>query len=71
MKRKKAVAVAAAVAIAVAIATAAVTLTRSMGSDRRTTDNHVVGDKLLEMLFCIPGMNCGAMWSTPSLGTAA
>lgn len=70
MKRKsKAVAVAA-IAIAVAVATAAVLLARSTRSDRKTNDSHIVGDRVLEMLFCIPGMNCGATRSTPSFGTA-
>ena len=59
MKRKpRTAAVAAAVAIAVAVATAAVLLTRSRGSDRKTADHHLVGDKVLEMLFCVPGMLC-------------
>jgi len=73
MKRKsKAVAVAAAaVAIAVAVATAAVMLKRSTRSDRKTTDSHIVGDKVLEMLLCLPVTGCGAMKSTPSFGTAA
>ena len=69
MKRK--LRVAAGVAVAVAVATAAVMLARSTRSEPKTTNNHIVGDKVLEMLFCIPGMNCGAMWSTPSFGTAA
>ena len=72
MKRKpRTAAVAAAAAIAVAVATAALMLARSRGSDRKTTDNHLVGDKVLEMLFCLPVMDCGAMKSTPSFGMAA
>lgn len=59
MKRKWGMAaVAAAVAIAVAVATAAVMLARPTGIDRRATSNHLIRDKVLEMLFCVPGMNC-------------
>jgi len=61
----------AAVAIALTVATAAAMLARSTRSDRRTTDNHMVRDKVLEMLFCVPGMDCGAMASTPSFDMAA
>jgi len=70
MKRKpRTTAVAAAVAIALAVA--AVMLACTRGSERKTTDSHLVGDKVLEMLFCLPVMDCGAMKSTPSFGMAA
>lgn len=72
MKRKpRTAAVAAAIAIAVAFATAAVMLARSSGRERKTADKHLVGDKVLEMLFCLPVMDCGAMKRAPSFGTAA
>ncbi len=72
MKRKpRTTAVAAAVAIAVAVAAAAVMLARTRESERKTTDSHLVGDKVLEMLFCLPVMDCGAMKSIPSYGMAA
>jgi len=59
MKRKwRAVSVVAAVAIALAVATAAAMLARSTRSDRWTTENHMVRDKVLQMLFCVPGMDC-------------
>jgi len=72
MKRKwRAAAVVAAAAIAFAVATAAVMFARPTGSDRKTTDNHILRDKVLEMLLCLPVTGCGAMKSTPSFGTAA
>lgn len=72
MKRKwRAAAVVAVAAIALAVAAAAVMLARTRGSERKTTDSHLVGDKVLEMLFCLPVMDCGATKSTPSFGMAA
>ena len=72
MKRKRRTVAVAAVTIAVAVATVAAILARAARSDRKTTDSHLVGDKVLEMLFCVPGMCRGAMESAPSsIGTAA
>jgi len=70
-RKSKAVVVATAVAIVVAMATAAVLLKRSTRSDRKTTDSHIVGDKVLEMLLCLPVTGCSALKSSPSFGTAA
>lgn len=58
MKRK--LKVAAAVAAAIAVATVAAMLARSTGNERKTAGHHLVGDTVLEMLFCLPGTDCGA-----------
>jgi len=59
MKRKwRAAAVIAVAAVALAVATAAVMFARPTGGDRKTTDNHIIREKVLEMLFCVPGMDC-------------
>lgn len=49
-----------AIAAAVAVATAAAMLSRFAGGDRKSMDAELVGDKVLEMLFCFPGFDCGA-----------
>jgi len=70
MKREwKAVAVAVAVAIAAAIVAAM--LGRSMEAGRKTADAEIFGNKVLEMLFCVPGTDCGAKQSTPFSGAGA
>jgi hypothetical protein len=67
----KAVAVAVAAAVAVVVATAAANLADCAVDACKTLDSDLIGDKVLEMLCCLPVTDCDAMNSTPSLETAA
>jgi len=66
-----AVAVAVAAAVAVVVATAAAMLAGCAGADCKAIGSDTVGDKVLEMLICLPIADCDAKKSTPRFGAGA
>ena len=72
MKRElKAVAVVVAAAVAVIVATAAATPARCADADCKAIGSDTVGDKVLEMLLCLPIADCDAKKSAPRFGAGA
>lgn len=60
-----------AVAVAVVVATAAALLARCASGDGKAIDGGIVGDKVLEMLFCLPIADCDARKSRPRFRAGA